>query len=85
MAATLTTAELAGRILCLSRHSGWRYKRTLSRHSEWRDQSDLPRHQVKNAVPTGLGHTMARQKGSVAPTPLARQAYFVAPLLAQDQ
>ena len=34
-------------------------------------QKDLPRQQVKKAVVTGLGHTMARQKGSVAPTPLA--------------
>ena len=49
------------RILCLSRHSGWRDKATLSRHWEWRDQRELPRHQVKNAVLTGLGHTMARQ------------------------
>jgi len=85
MAATLTAAELAGRILCLSRHSGWRYKHTLSRHLEWRDQRDLPRHQVKNAVLTGLGHTMAQPKGSVAPTPLARQTYFVAPLYALAQ
>ena len=38
---------LAGRILCLSRHSGWRDKATLSRHWEWRDQSDLPHHQVR--------------------------------------
>ena len=39
----------------------------------------------QNAVLSGLAHTMAWQKGSVAPTPLARQAYFVAPLLAQAQ
>ena len=31
----------------------------------------------KNAVLTGLGHTMARQRASVAPVVLARQAYSV--------
>ena len=35
--------------------------------------------------PYWLGHTMAWQNGSVAPTPLARQTYFVAPLYAQAQ
>ena len=61
------------RILCLSRHPGWRDKATLSRHWEWRDQRELPRHQVKNAVLTGLRQTMARQSRIVAPIPLARQ------------
>ena len=61
------------RIMCLSRHSGWRYKATLSHHWEWCDQREVPRHQVKNAVLTGLGHTMARQSSVVAPTLLARQ------------
>ena len=42
---------LAGRILCLSRHTKWRDKATLSRHWEWRDQRDLPRHQVKKYSP----------------------------------
>ena len=57
----------------LSHHSGWRYKATLLRYLEWHDQRELPRHPVKNAVLTGLGHTMARQSRLVAPTPLARQ------------
>ena len=57
----------------MSRQFRWRYKANLSRHWEWRDQNDLPRHQVQNSVLTGLGHTMARQSGLVAPTPLARQ------------
>ena len=35
--------------------------------------------------PYWLWHTMARQNGSVAPTPLVREAYFVAPLCAQAQ
>jgi len=63
--------------MCLSGHSEWQNKVTLSRHWEWRDQRELPRHQVKNAVLTGLGHTMARQRASVAPVVLARQAYSV--------
>jgi len=49
---------------------------------EWRNQRELPRHQVKNAVLTGLGHTMARQRASVAPVVLARQAYCTTTVLA---
>ena len=67
----------------LSRQWCWRDRSLLPRHSEWRDQRDLPRHQVKNAVPTGLGHTMARQSRLVAPVVLARQIPSAAPLCAQ--
>ena len=63
----------------LPRQQGWCDNPSLSRQWEWRDQRNLPRNQVKNAVLSGLWHSMARQCGFVAPTTLARQAYSVAP------
>ena len=50
-----SSKEAIWRILCLSRHSGWRYKATLSRHWEWRDQRELRLHQVKMQSLLGLG------------------------------
>jgi len=52
----------------------------MSRHWEWRDQKDLPRHQMKNAVFTGLGHTMAQQSRLVAPLRVALQSHSAVPL-----